>query len=81
MPTRRNNPPPVSEQELVETVARMESRLSAHPDPRVRSLFASYRELVERFEVDLGASTRDVALARASALMLVQEAARNDAAG
>lgn len=77
----RNELPLVSEQELTATVARMESRLSIHASARVRSLFEKYRALVRRFEADLGASARDIALARASALMLIQEVARDEAAG
>ena len=78
MTTHRSDHLVVSEQDLVDTVARMELRLSTHPSAGVRSLFEKYRALVERFEADLGASARDVALARASALMLVQEVARNE---
>jgi hypothetical protein len=81
MPTHRSDHPLVSEQELVDTVARMELRLSKHPSAGVQALFEKYRALVVRFEADLGASARDVALARASALMLVQEVARDESAG
>jgi ribosomal protein S18 acetylase RimI-like enzyme len=62
--------PSVSEKELLETVARMEARLGARRD--VSDLMARYRELVPRFEDDLAADARDIALAKASALMLVQ---------
>lgn len=81
MPPRLNDLPLVSEQELAETVARMELRLEANPSANVRALYVRYRALVGRFEADLAASARDVALARASALMLIQEVARDESAG
>jgi hypothetical protein len=71
-----SGPAAVTQQELVATVARMESRLAEVPSPKVAQLLALYRGLVPRFQADLGACSRDVALARASALMLVQAAAQ-----
>jgi hypothetical protein len=65
----------VSEQELAATVQRMEARLASSESEPVLALLARYRELVARFERDLGASRRDILLAQASALMLVQAAA------
>jgi hypothetical protein len=58
--------------ELAATVARMEARLQASESPAVLRAFELYRRLVPRFEADLRAAERDVALAKASALMLVQ---------
>jgi hypothetical protein len=63
---------PVSIEELLATVARMEARLSALQEPAVKELWRVYMELGPRFEKDLGASARDVALAKASALMILQ---------
>lgn len=72
---------PVSLDEILATVTRMEARLSALQDPAVRHLWQLYRQqLVPRFDADLQASARDVALAKASALMLVQAVAQ-DAVG
>jgi hypothetical protein len=65
----------VSAADLTAAVARMEARLAAHPSPAVAALLRHYRRLCERFEADLGASRRDVLLAQASALMLVQAVA------
>ncbi len=62
-----------SEAELAATVQRMEARLDA--SATARGLMTHYRRLAERFEHDLGGSRRDVELAKASALMLVQAAA------
>jgi hypothetical protein len=64
----------VSEQELAATVQRMESKLSASESTEVQQLLQSYRQAAARFERDLSASERDVQLAKASALMLVQAA-------
>lgn len=52
----------------------MESRLSATPSPAARQLMQLYGALAVRFEQDLAARARDVSLAKASALMLVQAA-------
>jgi hypothetical protein len=68
------------ETELASTVNRMESRLSALDSAPVRSLMQSYRQVAERFERDLSVCQRDVLLAKASALMLVQAAAAADGA-
>jgi hypothetical protein len=61
----------VSLQELESTVERMELRMSSASEPTVQQLWRLYQELVPRFEADLQVSRRDVALAKASALMLV----------
>lgn len=66
--------------ELDATVARMEARLQANGSAAVAQAFRHYQRLVPRFEADLGASPRDLALARASALMLVQALAQAEAA-
>ncbi len=58
--------------ELQATVRRMESRLSAVQHVKVEQLMRLYAELCLRFEADLSATPRDLALAKASALMLVQ---------
>jgi hypothetical protein len=62
----------VSEAELLETVARMEARLGASKVPAVVDLMSHFSILAPRFESDLANSPRDIALAKASALMLVQ---------
>jgi len=61
-------------EELSATVLRMESKLSASPDPLVKHLLGLYEPLASRFEIELRDSPRDVALAKASALMLIQSA-------
>lgn len=70
-----SKPVPVPEGELAATVARMEARLGSTPGAAVESVMAHYAALARRFETDLAASSRDVLLARASALMLVQAVA------
>lgn len=73
-------PAPIPLDEILATVARMEARLSALQDPAVQPLWQLYRQqLAPRFETDLQASARDVALAKASALMLVQAVAQSSA--
>ena len=62
--------------EVLATVRRMQARLGAVSTPTVVELLEIYRELALRFERELASSPRDVALAKASALMLVQEYAR-----
>jgi ribosomal protein S18 acetylase RimI-like enzyme len=66
---------PVPESELRATVDRMEARLTSNPAPALRASARRYATLVTRFEADLAASPRDVLLAKASALMLVQQEA------
>jgi hypothetical protein len=61
--------------ELEATVLRMEDRLSGQNSPSVVAPMRKYREVCLRFENDLRESPRDVALAKASALMLVQAVA------
>ena len=68
----------VPESELAATVARMEANLARSSHEQVVRLFAHYHALVPRFEKDLGASSRDVLLARSAALMLIQATARAD---
>ena len=58
--------------EIVETVERMESRISALRDQDVCELWNIYCLLTPRFEEDLNGHTRDVALAKSAALMLLQ---------
>lgn len=67
---------PASLEELLATVARMEDRFAAHPSPAVGDAWRIYSELAERFVADLGASERDVALAKSAALMFVQALAQ-----
>lgn len=64
-----------TESELAATVQRMEARLSASPVPAVQQLMQLYGALATRFEQDLACCARDLGLAKASALMLVQAAA------
>jgi len=66
----------VSIEEMLATVARMEARFSTSQEPALKELWRVYLELGPRFERDLGASARDVALAKASALMVLQGAAQ-----
>jgi predicted enzyme related to lactoylglutathione lyase len=61
----------VSHDELTITVQRMEARLSSQHEP-----WRCYQELVPRFEKDLAASPRDVALAKSAALMMLQALAQ-----
>lgn len=63
--------PPVPLEELLATIERMEARLAGSSE-----LWAVYVALKPRFERDLGASARDVALAKSAALMVLQGAAR-----
>lgn len=64
-----------SEEELAATVRRMESRLSGSESVEVQQLMQHYRQVVTRFERDLSGHPRDLHLAKASALMLIQAAA------
>lgn len=66
---------PVPEVELAATVARMEARLGSTKVEAVERLMAHYGALARRFETDLAVSSREVLLAKASALMLVQAVA------
>jgi hypothetical protein len=68
--------PVVSAEELQATVARMQARLLVLDAPHLQTAIAAYRALAPRFERDLAASSRDVALAKASALMLLQALAQ-----
>lgn len=63
-----------TEEDLAATVRRMESRLAAEPSPAVQRLMQLYAALATRFEHDLAPRARDISLAKASALMLVQAA-------
>lgn len=71
---------PATEEELTATVQRMEAALSASPVPAVQQLMQLYRTLAARFEQDLAPCARDLDLAKASALMLVQALARAEGA-
>lgn len=66
----------VTLEEIEATVRRMEERLLASPTATVAALAAAYQRLLARFSADLGAALRDVAIAKASALMLIQEVSR-----
>lgn len=68
--------PSATEAELSTTVKRMEASLSASQVPAVQRLMRLYQALAARFEQDLGSCARDLSLAKASALMLVQAAAQ-----
>ena len=65
-----------TEAELSATVQRIEARLSASESATVQQLIPFYRQVALRFEQDLAARERDILLAKASALMLVQAAAQ-----
>ena len=54
----------------------MQARLSGSQEPTVQHLMQLYRSLAASFQQDLAACPRDVLLAKASALMLVQAAAQ-----
>ena len=71
----------VTESELRATVERMERRWLCSPNPELAALVASYKDLAARFAADLQPSERDVLLAKASALMLIQEVARHTPTG
>jgi catechol 2,3-dioxygenase-like lactoylglutathione lyase family enzyme len=58
---------PVPLEAINATVARMEARLSASSE-----LWGVYQSLKPRFERDLTASARDIALAKSAALMVLQ---------
>lgn len=73
--TRVSAGAPATEDELAATVHRMESALLASSAGGVRRLMEHYQKVSVRFEQDLGAWPRDLLLAKASALMLVQSAA------
>lgn len=66
---------PASEEELALTVQSMEAKLFASGSAGVHELMQHYRKAVTRFEKDLSAWPRDLHLAKASALMLVQAVA------
>src|SRR5919198_5543805 len=63
-------------EELQATLARMEARASRHPDPSLAEPWRLYQQLASRFEADLGASPRDVALAKSASLMVLQALAQ-----
>jgi hypothetical protein len=69
-------PPVASTAELKATVQRMEKRFRSSQSLAIRTLMEHYRQLCVRFETDLVASPREVLLAKASALMLVQSVAQ-----
>ena len=70
---------PVPLEEFTATVARMEGRLCAL-EGELGVLWQAYQRLVPRFEAELAASQRDIALAKSSALMVIQEVLRLRAA-
>ncbi len=57
--------------DLQSTIERMEARYDAAPDVRAVPLMATYRRLTIEFEADLS-DTRDLLMAKASALMMVK---------
>jgi len=63
--------PPV-QSEIEEWVLKTEARLGATVEPDAQRIFAAYHRVLRCFARDLDDS-RDVALSRAAALMLVQE--------
>ena len=63
---------PVPLEEFTATVDRMERRLCA-VEGDLLVLWEAYRRLVPRFEAELAASQRDIALAKSRALMVIQE--------
>ena len=65
----------VTNSDVIDTVTRMEQKLSKVDSDDIKTLFRLYLELAPQFETDLGDSMRDVAIAKASALMLIQAAA------
>ena len=67
---------PASREEIEATVARLQARAAAELDPSLKELWTIYQELAPRFEQDLGAVSRDAALAKSAALMVLQAAAR-----
>ncbi len=67
---------PATAAELAATVQRMEAKLSALESAAVQKLMQVYRQLAARFQQDLAPRERDILLAKASALMLVQAAAQ-----
>ncbi|MCW5664621.1 MAG: DUF1653 domain-containing protein [Piscinibacter sp.] len=71
---------PASVEELAATVQRLESKLFAPGQAANAELLQHYRSVAKRFEQDLAAWPRDLFLAKASALMLVQAAARSSSA-
>jgi predicted enzyme related to lactoylglutathione lyase len=70
---------PASREELEATVARIQARAAGEPDPSLQELWTIYQELAARFDRDLGAASRDAALAKSAALMVLQAAARERA--
>ena len=65
-----------TEQELRATVQRMEAQLLSQDATSIEPLLHHYRQLCDRFKADLGEG-RDLYLAKASALMLIQAVAQN----
>jgi len=71
---------PASVEELAATVQRMESKVFASGSASKPELLQHYSSIAKRFEQDLAAWPRDLLLAKASALMLVQAAASSSSA-
>jgi len=66
--------PPPTTAELEATVQRMETRLGAVSDPRIRDLMSAYARLSQRFASDLS-DPREILLSKGAAPMLIQEVA------
>jgi hypothetical protein len=69
---RNPSPSRVPDEELIQTVARMEHRLRAVHSELAQRVMGAYGSMAERFESDLAPSVRDIALAKSGALMLAQ---------
>lgn len=66
-----------TEEQLRETVRRMEDNLTQNSQREIASLLEHYHQLCFRFQSDLG-DHRDCYLAQASALMLIQAVAQSN---
>lgn len=64
--------------DLTTTVERMQNRLARHTSPAVQAAYRHYLSLLPRFAHDLGADPRQQLLACASALMVVDAAAKGE---
>jgi hypothetical protein len=63
----------ISTSDIMATVKRMESRCLSMKGEVFEELAQAYKELAPRFERELKGSERDIALAKSSALMVLQE--------
>jgi len=66
-----------TEEQLRETVRRMEDNLTQNSQCEIASLLEHYHQLCSHFQSDLG-DHRDCYLAQASALMLIQAVAQSN---